>query len=438
MGSLLLAAYEMPTASKRAKQGQIRRHGMLVQQTVPSLSLSCENFRNVAEIKCNAAGAFQSGWIGIPRLLPHLWASYCGFESDIRWRAHHNMTRNRARTSWTAGECGTQTVDEIMSEQQIKRSVRLPDHSSSVGAESGHTDARANGIVASSILSTAAPWSDLITLRATKTVPGCWFEQCYSGYRIALRQKGPVRIQFKLLGDRIQSETFVPGDLCFLTPGAIERLCLRDSGEALLATISPSFMRNLSLEIAGKESIEIASARRYQDVQIAQKLLVLESELRNGCPGGRLYGECIVTALVVHILHHYAHLQNSIPRYRDGLSAAKLQRVVDFVQQHIEEDIALQKLAELVHMSPFHFVRMFKQRTGVTPHRYLTAQRIERAKKLLKNQHLAIAEVAYAVGFPSQSHFTFVFSKLVGTTPGAYRRNVYPEMSASAAASTLS
>jgi AraC family transcriptional regulator len=74
-----------------------------------------------------------------------------------------------------------------------------------------------------------------------------------------------------------------------------------------------------------------------------------------------------------------------------------------------------------VHMSPFHFARMFKQATSHPPHTYITLLRIEHAKNLLGNGDLQLVEIAACVGYQTQAHFTGVFHKQVGTTPRAYR-----------------
>ena len=72
-------------------------------------------------------------------------------------------------------------------------------------------------------------------------------------------------------------------------------------------------------------------------------------------------------------------------------------------------------------MSAFHFARLFKQSTGVPPHRYLVERRIARAKELLTTDHLSVAEIARAVGFRTASHFATVFHRAAGMTPTAYR-----------------
>jgi AraC family transcriptional regulator len=77
-----------------------------------------------------------------------------------------------------------------------------------------------------------------------------------------------------------------------------------------------------------------------------------------------------------------------------------------------------------VHLSPYHFSRAFKQSFGMPPHRYLTNQRIERAKSLLAARKLSVTEIGLDVGFSETSSFTSAFRKVTGETPTDYRRRL--------------
>jgi AraC family transcriptional regulator len=101
---------------------------------------------------------------------------------------------------------------------------------------------------------------------------------------------------------------------------------------------------------------------------------------------------------------------------------ARLQRVLEYMQAHLDQELSLAALASIAQMSPYYFSRLFKQSTGLSPHQYLLRQRIERAKELLAGPRCRTAEVSDALGFPHQSHFTTTFHRWVGTTPRQYRQ----------------
>jgi AraC family transcriptional regulator len=95
--------------------------------------------------------------------------------------------------------------------------------------------------------------------------------------------------------------------------------------------------------------------------------------------------------------------------------------VTEYIQQNLDKDLTLAELAAVVYMSPYHFARLFKCSTGVPPHRFVVRQRIARASAFLATQDLPIARISQMVGFRTPSHFTTVFRRVLGITPGAYR-----------------
>jgi AraC family transcriptional regulator len=106
---------------------------------------------------------------------------------------------------------------------------------------------------------------------------------------------------------------------------------------------------------------------------------------------------------------------------RTGLPQHKLKRVRAFVDEHLAEAMHVDQLAGEVHMSPFHFARMFKQTTGQSPHLYVVSQRIERAKALLRDSEVPLIAIAAQTGFRTQGHFTGVFRRYTGLTPRVFR-----------------
>ncbi len=101
----------------------------------------------------------------------------------------------------------------------------------------------------------------------------------------------------------------------------------------------------------------------------------------------------------------------------------KLRRVIDYIQGHLEDDVRLSDLASVAGLSTFHFARVFRQATGVTPYQYVRDRRIEHSRVLLLEDNLELSQLALKCGFASQSHFTAAFTKAVGMSPGRFRRN---------------
>lgn len=98
-----------------------------------------------------------------------------------------------------------------------------------------------------------------------------------------------------------------------------------------------------------------------------------------------------------------------------------MKQVEDYVIAHLNQNISLSQMGGIVNLSQYHFCRLFKQSTGITPHQYLTQCRINRAKQLLSKTKLTITEIAFEIGFNNHSSFTRLFRKYVGVTPKSFR-----------------
>lgn len=128
------------------------------------------------------------------------------------------------------------------------------------------------------------------------------------------------------------------------------------------------------------------------------------------------------TALQVYLRQTHHIIPLPLPITRGGLAPWQLRRTKELICSRLDQTVPLADLARAVKLSPGHFVRAFKQSTGQPPHRWLLEQRIEKAKQLLINTSLPLAEIALACGFSDQSHFTRVFSRAAHISPGAWRR----------------
>ncbi len=177
---------------------------------------------------------------------------------------------------------------------------------------------------------------------------------------------------------------------------------------------------------ADPDQLEVLNSVAVRDPLLAQTGMALLEELGAGGPGGRLYAESLASILSVHLLRRHSSLCRGASRRlgleRTGkLSEASLRAATDYVGDNISGDLSLAEIAAAAHLSPYHFARAFKRSTGLSPHRYVVGQRIERAKDLLGNTDLPVGEVATRVGFASPSHFAQQFRRDVGVSPSAFR-----------------
>ena len=160
------------------------------------------------------------------------------------------------------------------------------------------------------------------------------------------------------------------------------------------------------------------------DALIEQIARQIHAELLNPMPAGNMLAETLASALGVYLLRRRSNLNPasvSLPAVRGALDPRRLRRVKDFIETHLDGVLSIEALANEACLSPFHFSRAFKAATGMTPHDYLTNRRIERAKVLIAQGRVPLAEIARLCGFSSQAYFTTWFKRAVGTTPRAYR-----------------
>ena len=137
--------------------------------------------------------------------------------------------------------------------------------------------------------------------------------------------------------------------------------------------------------------------------------------------GGRMRAEALASLLVTEILN-FRDEPNEAARI--GLGKSKILRITEYIDEHTDEQLSLATLAQIAGVSTFHFARMFKVDTGMTPHKYVLNHRVNKARQLLEQGNKSLAEIAYDVGFSSQSHMITSFKRYVGTSPGRYKKIV--------------
>ena len=188
----------------------------------------------------------------------------------------------------------------------------------------------------------------------------------------------------------------------------------------LLSIEHPVITRVLE-ETAAQDDVELQQSFELRDRHIASLILALRADLEDGSPAGHLYGDSLITALAVYIQKRYAVFRHRTAEFRGGMPSARLKRVLEYVEANLGEDISLSALAQVAGMGPHYFCDLFKQSIGFSPHRFVLRQKLERAKKLLRNPKTSVIEISAVLGFADQSYFTKVFHRAVGVTPTEFR-----------------
>ncbi|BDI30742.1 hypothetical protein CCAX7_27930 [Capsulimonas corticalis] len=213
------------------------------------------------------------------------------------------------------------------------------------------------------------------------------------------------------------------GDMVLTPASRPSHWSKEQAGEGLHLFVAPSLLASVGEDLGGGG--DLRSAFCVRDPQVEHIGYALLDEARQGCPNGPWYGEALGTALAAHLLRRYgvsAGLTREDKAY--GLSPSRLRRVLDFMQDHLDQEITLAQAAEVAGISPYYFARLFRQSTGLSPHQHLIERRVERAKEMLAAGGVSVGETAVAVGFSDQSHLARHFKRLVGVTPSRFVRNI--------------
>lgn len=169
-------------------------------------------------------------------------------------------------------------------------------------------------------------------------------------------------------------------------------------------------------------SVALFYAEGVADPMLAQIGVAMKDILERGAePADRLFVDGIQVALVGHLIGKYSVDRWQPPTQMPTLDAKRLARVLEFVEARLADSLSLDDLAAEACLSSYHFTRLFREATGLSPHRYVSAQRVQAAKDKLRLNHSSLAEVALDTGCGSQANFIRVFRKATGLTPGQYR-----------------
>lgn len=211
------------------------------------------------------------------------------------------------------------------------------------------------------------------------------------------------------------------GGVCLIPSGEPFSSRVGGDTECLGIYLDPALVERVAQDADPTGRFQVVARSNPRDPLVNRVGMALLAEMESEAPGGRLYAESLANVLAVHVLRNYAAAGTEPSIVKGGLGGRRLRRVLSYIAENHGHELTLEDLASEAAMSTFHFAREFKRATGTTPHQHLIKFRVERAKALLAESQLPLAEVGLRTGFSHQSHFTRLFRRLTGTTPQTYR-----------------
>lgn len=275
------------------------------------------------------------------------------------------------------------------------------------------------------LTSYATEWSS-VSLECYRQPAGETPKLCLDHYTIGICIGQSFQLEQQIDGvakGRLQTETYFNGGMTLIP---MQHSCWarwKRPLESCMLNLKADLLLRNAAELLAVDQVELLPQILLDDPLILQIALVLKADLESHKSGGRLYAEALTNALAVHLLRNYSSHNYKSVRCRGGLSPTQLQLVIDYINNYLDQELSLEELAALAQLSPYHFCRSFKQSTGFTPHQYVIRQRVERAKRLLKDGTMGIPEVAIACGFTHQSHLNRHFKRVTGVTPKKFSQS---------------
>jgi AraC family transcriptional regulator len=236
----------------------------------------------------------------------------------------------------------------------------------------------------------------------------------YQSYCTIVIHSSPQRLK-RRLGEYSFVEDIKVGDIDIIPQGVIHS-CVTQKSELIILSLSPKLISE-AISKNFQQNIGLIPHFAKSDPLIYQMGLSLKKVLTSNTVDSYSYAESMATALAFHLAQNYYEVKQESSECCKGLSSSKLLQVYQFISKHLSEDLLIGSMAQEIGMSKYHFARLFKESTGMSPYQYLIKCRIERAKILLRDKTARISEVASTVGFSDQSQFTRHFKRLVGATP---------------------
>lgn len=181
--------------------------------------------------------------------------------------------------------------------------------------------------------------------------------------------------------------------------------------------IKPEFVN----DVFQKEDVSINQCRGIYDKAAYEMVLLLRDEIKYANLAGKIWGELLAVAFTIHLVSHYSNNQKAIAAPKGKLTGNQLKKVIAYCHDEKEQNLNLCDMSAEASLSRYHFIRMFKQTTGISPYQFILQLKIEKAIQLLKVHNKPLSEIAATLGFTDQAHFSNLFKKATGYSPYKFR-----------------
>jgi AraC family transcriptional regulator len=225
-------------------------------------------------------------------------------------------------------------------------------------------------------------------------------------------------------GGESHTGSAVHGDIDIIPARTDARWEIHDQNDtALILALPPSLLDTVAEEQGvNSRRVEIRNRFQIRDAQLENICWALKAEMQANYPSGRLYTDSLAVSVASRLVSTHSSIAQPRPVQSGGLGGRRLKRTLAYIEDNLSEDLSLSRIASITGISASHFKTLFRESAGVPVHQYVIQRRIERAKDLLMQDKLSIAEIALATGFSHQSHLARHMRRAVGLSPRAMKQ----------------
>jgi AraC family transcriptional regulator len=231
--------------------------------------------------------------------------------------------------------------------------------------------------------------------------------------------RSPVKMGWTL--DGRSRETDLPSDHVSVIPAGVSLSGWwnRPVDFACLYFTPASLMAAAGEEAMFASKCDIRPALSVFSPTICELVRALCSDAGHGHPYGKMFGESLFVSLAAVLVHDGRILQRR--RSQDGLGDRRIRRALDFIHEHLFEEMDVGSIAEAAETSPYHLSRVFRSALGCSIWQYVSRNRVQLAIGLMKDPKLTLAQVAKLSGFESYSTFAATFKSVRSLSPAHFR-----------------
>ncbi len=233
---------------------------------------------------------------------------------------------------------------------------------------------------------------------------------------IPLSEMPPLKVDNKLY-------TLYRNHIFVSNPGQ----CLSNNKEVSTAPytaffIDETYLKQFAYLSCGKSEIVFDNTSCVLNPEINTLITRFMFECSYNQTGHEMVLEAIATEIAILLLRGMKHNASNFFKDSSCIDKNNINRSIEYLMDNYNEEISLQQLSQIANLSPYHFIRVFKSQTGITPYQFLIGIKIHKAMDLLKSSQLSVTEISSRCGFANPSYFAAIFKKRNGITPSRYRK----------------